>query len=70
MDPLFRLLGATEKNLPHVKLYMAIWYAGVVAVIMPLVGDSSMRAMGIPGASLATVEGSPPWRLLRPALEK
>ena len=46
MDPLFRLLGTTEKTLPLVKQYMTIWYAGVIAVIMPPVGDSSMRAMG------------------------
>jgi putative MATE family efflux protein len=46
MDPLFRLLGATQRTLPLVKQYMAIWYAGAVAVIMPPVGDSSMRAMG------------------------
>jgi putative MATE family efflux protein len=46
MDPVFRILGATETTLPLVKDYMAIWYWGVVAVIMPPVGDSSMRAMG------------------------
>jgi putative MATE family efflux protein len=46
MDPVFRLLGATEATLPLVKDYMSIWYWGVVAVIMPPVGDSSMRAMG------------------------
>jgi putative MATE family efflux protein len=46
MDPIFRLLGATETTLPLVKQYMTIWYVGVVAVVMPPVGDSSMRAMG------------------------
>ena len=46
LDPVFRLLGATEATLPLVKRYMSIWYAGVVAVIMPPVGDSAMRAMG------------------------
>ena len=46
MDPLFKLLGATEKTLPLVKRYMTIWYSGVVAFIMPPVGDSSMRAIG------------------------
>ena len=46
MDPLFRLLGATAKTLPLVKEYMTIWYFGVVAAIMPPVGDSAMRAMG------------------------
>ena len=46
MDPLFRLLGADDRTLPLVKDYMSIWYIGVVAFIMPPVGDSSMRAMG------------------------
>jgi putative MATE family efflux protein len=46
MDPLFTLLGATGTTLPLVKEYMRIWYLGVVAFIMPPVGDSSMRAMG------------------------
>ncbi len=46
LDPVFRALGATAKTLPLVKEYMRIWYLGSVAVIMPPVGDSSMRAMG------------------------
>ena len=46
MEPLFRFLGATEHTLPLVKDYMSIWYIGVVAFIMPPVGDSSMRALG------------------------
>ena len=46
MDPLFRLLGATDDTLPLVKQYMSIWYLGVIAFVMPPVGDSSMRAMG------------------------
>jgi putative MATE family efflux protein len=46
IEPLFTLLGATKSTLPLVKQYMSIWYIGVVAVMMPPVGDSSMRAMG------------------------
>ena len=46
MDPLFRLLGADDRTLPLVKEYMSIWYIGVIAFVMPPVGDSSMRAMG------------------------
>ncbi len=46
MDPLFRFLGAPDETLPLVKEYMTIWYIGVIAFIMPPVGDSSMRAMG------------------------
>jgi len=46
IDPLFSLLGADNTILPLVKDYMSIWYLGVVAVIMPRVCDSSMRALG------------------------
>jgi len=46
MDPLFRLLGAEGQTLILLKDYMFIWYLGAVAIIMPPVGDSSMRAMG------------------------
>ena len=46
VDPVFRLLGARGESLVLVKEYMSIWYVGAVAVIMPPVGDSAMRAMG------------------------
>jgi putative MATE family efflux protein len=46
MDPLFTLLGADAQTLPLVRDYMSIWYLGAIAVIMPPVGDSSMRALG------------------------
>ena len=46
MDPLFKMLGADEKTLPLVKEYMTIWYLGVGMVVMPPVGDASMRALG------------------------
>jgi putative MATE family efflux protein len=46
IDPLFTLLGASPTELPLTRQYMRIWYAGVVAVIMPPVSDSCMRATG------------------------
>jgi putative MATE family efflux protein len=46
IDPLFTLLGASPAELPLVRQYMRIWYAGVIAVIMPPVSDSCMRATG------------------------
>jgi putative MATE family efflux protein len=46
IDPLFTLLGASPTELPLVRQYMRIWYAGVIAVIMPPVSDSCMRATG------------------------
>jgi len=46
IDPLFRLLGATEEILPLIKSYMKIWYAGVLFVIVPMVGNNAIRATG------------------------
>jgi len=46
IDPLFTLLGASPTELPMVRQYMRIWYAGVIAVVMPPVSDSCMRATG------------------------
>jgi len=46
LDPLFRLLGASGDVLGQVKEYMFIWYLGSIAVVMPAVGDSCLRATG------------------------
>jgi len=46
IDPLFTLLGASPTELPMVRQYMRIWYAGAIAVMMPPVSDSCMRATG------------------------
>lgn len=46
IDPLFRLLGASENILPLIKQYMIIWYPGVTFVIIPMVGNSAIRATG------------------------
>lgn len=52
IDPLFRFLGATETILPLIKDYIEIWYWGVPCVVIPMVGNSAIRASGdtrIPG---------------------
>lgn len=46
IGPLFRLLGATEETLPLVQQYMSVWYVGVVFVVVPMVGNSAIRATG------------------------
>ncbi len=46
MDEVFTLLGANEATLPLVKEYMTIYYISIIAVVMPPVSDSSMRAVG------------------------
>ena len=56
LDPLFRLLGADDALMPHVRDYMGIWYLGAAAVIVPRVLNSVLRAQGntlIPGLMMA-----------------
>ncbi len=50
--PLFSLLGADGRILEMVEEYMTIWYIGIVFLIVPMVGNSAIRATGdtkIPG---------------------
>ncbi|MDT8448118.1 MAG: MATE family efflux transporter [bacterium] len=46
LGPLFRLLGANEKIRPLVLQYMHIWYGGLFFTIVPMVGNSAIRASG------------------------
>ncbi len=46
LEPLFRLLGASEDLLPLISDYMLVWYAGLVAVIPPMAGMGAIRATG------------------------
>lgn len=46
IEPVFRLLGATEEVMPLIKEYMQIWYVGVIFVIVPFVGNAGIRANG------------------------
>ena len=46
IDPLFRLLGAKGELLVLVKSYMRIWYIGVAFVVIPMIGNSAIRAAG------------------------
>jgi putative MATE family efflux protein len=46
IDPLFRTLGASEDLLPLIRQYMRIWYPGMVFVIIPMVGNNAIRAIG------------------------
>ncbi|MFP4456756.1 MAG: MATE family efflux transporter [Clostridia bacterium] len=46
MDRVFTILGANEVTLPLVKEYMTIYYISIIAVVMPPVSDSAMRAVG------------------------
>lgn len=44
--PIFTLLGATEETLPLIEQYMQIWYPGMVFLVIPMVGNSAIRATG------------------------
>jgi putative MATE family efflux protein len=52
IGPLFRALGATPEVLPLIADYMEIWYIGMVFLVVPMVGNSLIRATGdarVPG---------------------
>lgn len=44
--PLFSLLGAEGKVLDEVYNYMSIWYLGNIFVMIPMIGNSLLRAKG------------------------
>ncbi|MEM8530613.1 MAG: MATE family efflux transporter [Chloroflexota bacterium] len=46
IDPLFRLLGATDENLPLIREYMTIWFIGMPFIVIPMVGNNAIRATG------------------------
>ncbi len=46
IDPLFRALGAKPKLLPLVHEYMEIWYLGMFFLIIPMIGNAAIRAIG------------------------
>lgn len=46
LDPLFRILGASEELLPLIKQYMQIWYLTIPLLVIPMTGNSVIRATG------------------------
>ena len=46
IDPLFSLLGADAAVMPLIHDYMEIWYLGIVFMVVPLIGNSVIRAYG------------------------
>jgi putative MATE family efflux protein len=46
IDPVFRLLGATDDLLPLIRQYMRVWYPGMLFVVIPMVGNNAIRATG------------------------
>ena len=46
IEPLFAGMGATDAEMPYVRDYMMVWYIGVPMVVVPIVGNNIIRAMG------------------------
>ncbi len=46
INPLFATLGAELELLPLIRDYMNIWYLGMVFLVVPMVGNSVIRASG------------------------
>ncbi len=46
MDPIFRLMGASEELLEPIRAYMVVWFPGSVLVVNIMTGNSILRACG------------------------
>jgi putative MATE family efflux protein len=46
IDPVFRLMGATDELMPLIRSYMLVWYPGMIFVVLPMVGNEAIRATG------------------------
>lgn len=46
IEPLFRLMGASDALIPLIEDYMFTWYAGLVVIIVPMAGIGAIRATG------------------------
>jgi Na+-driven multidrug efflux pump len=44
--PLFTALGAGETVMPYIVNYMRIWYAGAPFIVIPMIGNNAIRALG------------------------
>lgn len=46
IDPVFRLLGATPELIDMIREFMTVWYPGAALLVVPMVGNSAIRATG------------------------
>lgn len=46
INPVFKMLGADEQTMVYVRGYMKIWYMGSPFIVIPMVGNSIIRALG------------------------
>ncbi len=46
INQIFKMLGADEHVLPYIKLYMNIWYAGIIFMAFPMMGNGLLISLG------------------------
>ena len=46
IEPIFRLLGASDALLPLIHDYMDIWFLGCITLMGPMIGNAILRASG------------------------
>ncbi len=46
LEPLFSLIGASPELLPIIKQYMSVWYLAIPLLVIPMAGNSAIRATG------------------------
>jgi len=46
IEPLFKMLGASDEILPLIADYMTVWYWGAFTVVVPMVGNAAIRGTG------------------------
>jgi putative MATE family efflux protein len=46
IEPLFKLLGAPDSLIPLIDQYMFVWYFAVPLLVIPMAGNSAIRATG------------------------
>ncbi len=46
IEPVFRLMGATDDIMPFIRQYMLLYYVGVMFMVVPMVGNNTLRATG------------------------
>jgi putative MATE family efflux protein len=46
INPLFKMLGASQDVMVYIEQYMKIWYFGSIFVVVPMVGNNIIRSLG------------------------
>lgn len=46
LEPIFLAMGATPELMPLIRAYMVPWYLGVPFLVVPMVGNGLLRAVG------------------------